>query len=234
MYQDLEKLLGISITDGNLFELAFTHRSAVNEAKNLQSHNERLEFLGDAVLELAVTNYLFHKYPNLKEGDLTNLRASLVKGETLAEVAKELDFGKFLKVSRGEDIFGGREKASILANTIESVLGAIYIDSGFETAESIVLKHIVPRLDSIIKNGDHIDAKSQFQQVAQSQFKVTPHYKELASSGPDHDKTFEIGAFVGEKQMGSGTGNSKQAGQQAAAKDALKKLGVSWDILETE
>lgn len=232
MQQKLESLLGVHINNISLYELALTHRSAVNEAKELSSHNERLEFLGDAVLELIVTDYLFQNYPKLKEGDLTNLRASLVRGDTLAEIAKELGFGDFLRVSRGEEIFGGRQKNSILANTVEAVIGALYLDIGYDAAKKMVHDHLIPKLQGIIQNGDFIDAKSQFQQVAQSDFKMTPHYKEMSSSGPDHEKIFEVAVFIGEKEYGRGTGSSKQLAQQSAAKNALLQLGVSWNIFD--
>lgn len=220
----IEKYLGISIHDVRLFDLAFTHRSAVNESKKITTHNERLEFLGDAVLELIVTDYLYKTFPDFKEGTLTNLRASLVKTETLAEVAKDQKFGDLLKISRGEEMFGGREKTSLLANTVEAVIGAMYRDSGLDVAKHWVMQNIIPRLDFILETGDFVDSKSQFQHIAQAEFKQTPHYKELSSIGPDHDKEFEVGVFIGDKQYGVGRGASKQIAQQAAAKDALEKL----------
>jgi len=224
MKKMIEEYLGISIHDLHLFELAFTHRSAVNESKKITTHNERLEFLGDAVLELIVTDYLYKTFPDLQEGILTNLRASLVKTETLAEVAKELKFGDLLKISRGEEMFGGREKTSLLANTVEAAIGAMYRDSGLEVAKHWVTKNIIPRLDDIMKSGDFVDSKSQFQHFAQAELKMTPHYKELSSTGPDHDKEFEVGVFVGEKQYGVGRGASKQIAQQSSAKNALESL----------
>jgi ribonuclease III len=226
--KELETLLGFSIHRFELFQTAFTHRSAVNEHHGIKEHNERLEFLGDAVLELIVTEYLFKKFPELAEGVLTNLRASLVKGETLYEVAKEADFGKFLKISKGEEMFGGREKVRLLANTMESTIGAIYIDSGFENAAKFIHQFITPKLTKILETGDFIDAKSYFQQIAQAEFKATPIYKEISSSGPDHDKIFTIGVFVDKKQYGVGKGSSKQIGEQAAAKQALDILKIEW------
>lgn len=232
MQKDLENILGFAIQNFELFKTAFTHRSAVNEQKGVKEHNERLEFLGDAVLELVITEYLFNRFPELAEGVLTNLRASLVKGETLYEVARDSNFGKFLKISKGEEMFGGREKVRLLANTVESLIGAIYIDSGLENAKNFILNFIAPKLDGIMDKGDFIDAKSYFQQFAQAKFKATPVYRELSSSGPDHDKTFEIGVFVENKKYGMGIGTSKQVGEQAAAKKALDDMGVEWKKLK--
>ncbi len=232
MYKKLEKILDIKIKNEAIFKIAFTHRSAVNENKSINEHNERLEFLGDAVLELIVTEYLYKNFSDLEEGVLTSLRASLVKGESLAETAKELELGDFLKVSRGEEMFGGREKSSLLANTFESFIGAVYLDSGLKNAQKIVFDHLVPKLKDIIKKGGYIDAKSQFQQIAQAKFKITPHYKEISSSGPDHEKIFEVAVFIDNEEKGRGKGNSKQAAQQEAAKDALEKLEIDIEFLQ--
>jgi len=223
---DLEKILGIKIKDMALYEIALTHRSAVNEQRDLTQHNERMEFLGDAVLELVVTEYLYNKFPKKEEGFLTSLRASLVKGDTLACVAKELSLGDLLKMSKGESKFGGRDKTSLLSNTLEAMFGAIYLDQGIEVVKKIVAKRLTPKLDAIIEAGDYIDAKSNFQQISQADYKLTPHYKELSESGPDHDKTFEVAVYVGEKEYGRGKGSSKQIAQQKAAEDALKNLGL--------
>jgi ribonuclease-3 len=231
MQQILEKELGISINKIEIFQTALTHRSAVNEDKSISKHNERLEFLGDAVLELIVTEYLFTNFPEEKEGVLTNLRSSLVKGETLAEAGKELNLGQLLTLSKGEDMLGGRIKVSLMANTMEAIIGAIYLDSGFSNAKDFVIKNLIPKLKGIISSGEFIDAKSYFQQYAQAEFKITPHYLEIENTGPDHDKVFTIAVMVKDKKYGSGTGKSKQAAQQAAARNALDKLKVKWQPL---
>jgi ribonuclease III len=224
MQKKLENSLGIKINDIAFFEMALTHRSAVNEQKKINAHNERLEFLGDAVLELVVTDYLYKNFPKFTEGELTSLRASLVKGETLARITKKINLAKFLKMSKGEDRFGGREKTSLLANTFEAIIGAVYLDSGIENSRNVITKHLVSELEEIIESGEYIDAKSHFQQISQADFKTTPHYKEVSAKGPDHEKIFEIAVFVGKKEYGRGKGASKQAAQQVAAKDALEKM----------
>ncbi|HPO05682.1 MAG TPA: ribonuclease III [Candidatus Gracilibacteria bacterium] len=213
------------IKDPQIYDVAFTHRSALNENSNLSEHNERLEFLGDAVLELIVTEYLFQHFPQLEEGVLTNLRASLVKRETLAKIAKELQLGTYLQIGKGEEQLGGRDKLSLLANVFEALLGAIYLDAGLNKAKQFVYEHLIPLLSEITSTGSYIDAKSHFQELAQSRFKITPHYQELSTRGPDHNKIFEVGAFLGNKECGRGYGPSKQSAQQEAARDALKKLG---------
>jgi len=224
LQKKIEKTLGIKVKNIKLFEMALTHRSAVNEYKGVCEHNERLEFLGDAVLELVVTEYLYKKYPDLSEGVLTNLRSSLVKGDTLSQMAKELSFGKMLKLSKGEELFGGREKSSLLANTVEALIGAIYLDSGLKNVKVLIEKNLIPKLKNIIKKGSYVDSKSQFQQIAQSKLKKTPYYKSISEIGPDHDKIFEVRVFVGEKSYGQGKGSSKQEAQQNAAKNALDNL----------
>jgi ribonuclease-3 len=231
MKKKLEQCFGFKINKLELFQKALTHRSYLNEHKNLKEHNERLEFLGDAVLELIVTEYLFEKYPQKKEGVLTSLRSSLVKGETLAQIAKDLPFSDLLLLSKGEEQLGGRKKTSLLANTVEAVIGAIYLDQGIEKARDFVYQNLIPQLKDIIKNGDFIDAKSLFQQYAQSKYKITPHYLELKSYGPDHSKKFLIGVFIKKEQLGQGVGSSKQNAEQEAAKDALKKERVSFEDL---
>lgn len=227
MKKELEKALGTSIKSMNLFDLALTHKSAVNENPKLKKHNERMEFLGDAVLELIVTEYLYKKFPEEAEGNLTSIRASLVKGENLAKIAKRLDIGSFLKLSKGEEQLGGREKSSLLANTIEALIGAIYLDSGILAAKKFIEEKILSSLEEIIESGAHIDAKSYFQQYAQAEYKKTPKYIEIDEVGPDHDKIFTVAVNLGKEQFGIGKGQSKQAAQQAAAVDALKRLKIS-------
>ncbi|QQR52407.1 ribonuclease III [bacterium] len=222
--QDFQAKLGLNFADPSLLERAFIHRSYLNEHPGLGlEHNERLEFLGDAVLELAVTDHLYRNFPN-PEGDLTNWRSALVKTESLAEVAINLEIAQFFKLSRGEAKGNARSHALISANAVEALIGAIYLDQGYEAARNFIAQSVISRLDAILADGTWLDAKSRFQEMAQDQFGLTPAYRVLSEDGPDHDKTFSIGAFVGDKQLGTGTGSSKQAGQQAAAAAALDHI----------
>ncbi len=203
--------------------MAFIHRSYMNEHKDGSiGHNERLEFLGDAVLELVVTEYLYIHYPDHDEGEMTNWRSALVKGNNLANVALELDLGKYLSLSKGEEKSGGREKPYILANTVEALIGAIYLDQGYEKVHGFIHQFITRELESIIKEGLHIDAKSLFQEISQERLSTTPIYKVLEESGPDHEKHFLMGAYLSEELIGEGEGTSKQKAEEEAAKDALK------------
>ena len=222
--KNLQKKLAHEFKNSVLLETAFVHRSFVNENHGVSEHNERLEFLGDAVLELITTEFLFQKFPKKPEGELTALRSALVKGETLAEVAAELNFGKHLKLSKGEARSGGAEKPYLLANVFEAVLGAVYLDGGFEKAKKIVEKFLLSKLPKIIAEGGQFDAKSEFQELAQEKLAITPEYKVLKAEGPDHAKIFEMGAFAGKDLLGRGQGASKQAAEQKAAEEALKKL----------
>lgn len=224
-WPELEKALGSSFKNNQLLTLAFVHKSYVNEHEEEQDYNERLEFLGDAVLELAVTHFLYEKYPHQPEGQLTNWRSALVKGKNLARVARKLNLGKYLLLSRGEEISGGREKDYILANTVESLIGAIYLDQGFEVVDAFILKNIVILLDEIIEQGLNVDAKSRVQELAQEHLDLTPTYELIRESGPDHDKEFLMGIYFGSILAGQGTGSSKQDAEQAAAYDALKQKG---------
>jgi len=224
--EDLQKQIGYKTRDKGLYDLAFVHRSFVNESKDVNEHNERLEFLGDAVLELVSTTYLYDNFPDKLEGELTSWRAALVRKENLAAVAKELDFGSLLKLSRGEEKTGGRDKDYILANTLEAFIGALYLDQGYEKAKDFIDRHVLSRLDDILAAGLHIDAKSQLQEMAQEELGVTPVYELLADEGPDHDKTFLMGVKIGDDLAGQGKGSSKQAAEEEAARDALKKK--SW------
>lgn len=222
---DLEKIIGISFTDKGLLSLAFVHKSYINEHTDEKHYNERLEFLGDAVLELAVTQFLYKNYPEQPEGQLTNWRSALVKGKNLANVSKGLDLGKYLLLSRGEELSGGRDKEYILANTCESLIGAIYLDKGFEVADAFIMKHIVGLLEDIIAKGLNVDAKSRVQELAQEHYGVTPTYELISESGPDHDKIFIMGIYFAKKLAGEGRGPSKQDAEQAAAKNAVEKEG---------
>lgn len=223
-YAELEKKINVTFNDINLVDTAFVHKSYMNEHHDLKSqHNERLEFLGDAVLELVVTDYLYKKYPNEEEGVLTNWRSALVKGKHLAEIASELDLGLFLYLSRGEERSGGRKKNYILANTLEALIGAIYLDQDYKTAHNFIDSFILKRLEEILKKGLHIDAKSRFQEIAQEVLGITPEYKLVKEEGPDHNKIFVMGAYVGTEFVAEGSGSSKQKAEQEAAAASLKK-----------
>lgn len=225
LLKELQDQIDVHFTDEALLTLAFIHKSYVNEHDEEQGYNERLEFLGDAVLELSVTHYLYSNFPDQPEGQLTNWRSALVKGKNLARVSRGLGLGKFLLLSRGEELSGGREKDYILANTMEALIGAIYLDKGFEATNQFILKNIVILLTEIIEQGLNVDAKSHVQELAQEKLNVTPTYELLSESGPDHDKVFEMGISFGGVLAGRGTGPSKQEAEQAAARDALKQKG---------
>lgn len=219
--ETIEKILEVNFIDEELYREAFTHRSYLNEHKKHQiNHNERMEFLGDAVLELVVTDYLFRNFDN-PEGEMTAWRSALVKTESLAEVAECLELGQYLMMSRGEAKSGGRTRQALLANMMEAIIGALYLDHGYEVAARFITKHIISQLNTILEEGSYIDAKSRFQELAQEKEGVTPHYQLLAEEGPDHEKIFTIGVYVGSRLCGKGQGNSKQNAQQAAATEAL-------------
>lgn len=227
-YKKLEKKIGVKFKKSKLLEQAFIHRSYINENKGKDlTHNERLEFLGDAVLELAATRHLFEKCPTEDEGKMTSFRSALVKGNHLAEIAKQLELGTYLFLSHGEEYSGGREKRYILANALEALIGAIYLEQGYDTAEKFIEKFILQKLDEIIKKGLHIDAKSQFQEICQEKEEFTPHYKVLDEKGPDHNKEFTMGAYINDKLIAEGKGSSKQKAENEAAKNALKAKGWS-------
>ena len=219
---EFEKNIGVKFLDKKLIQTALTHRSYLNEHRTIKEHNERLEFLGDAVLELVVTECLYKKYKN-PEGDLTNWRSALVKTETISDVSKELGVEDYILMSRGEARSFGRSRQLILANAFEAIVGAIYLDQGFETAKKFIEQNLIVKLDKILKDKAYIDAKSQFQEVVQEGEAVTPTYEVLDEEGPDHDKIFTVGVYVGSKQWGVGKGASKQQAQIEAAKAALKK-----------
>ena len=220
--KSIEEILGVKFNNQDLLEEALTHRSYLNEHRNVnKKHNERLEFLGDAVLELIVTEHLFNNYAN-QEGELTNWRAALVKGDTLAKVADELELEQFLQMSKGESLDQGRARKYRLANMTEAVIGAMYLDQGYEPVQKFIIDNIVSRLDDIIKNKTYLDAKSYFQQKTQEELHVTPHYEVLSEEGPDHDKIFRVGVFVGDDKIAEGEGASKQEAQRTAAQNGLQ------------
>ncbi len=216
--------LGIEFDNQELFITALTHRSYLNEHRNtVKEHNERLEFLGDAVLELIVTEYLFKTYSE-PEGVLTNWRSSLVRTESISAAATKLGYEPYLRLSRGEKRGTDRARAQILANSFEAVLGAIYLDKGYDAAKAVVDKHILSTFEQILETGSWLDPKSRFQELAQSELGHTPIYKVIGESGPDHDKIFTVGVYVEAELYGEGSGPSKQSAQQAAAEKALTKL----------
>jgi ribonuclease-3 len=212
----------------NLLETALTHRSALNEKiSSSQQSNERLEFLGDAVLELATTEFLFAKFPNENEGELTAYRSSLVKTTTLAEVAAELGLGEKLYMSKGEEATGGRNNPGLLADTTEAVIGALYLDQGFEAVIKFLETHLFHKFEQIKQQKLYRDAKSFLQEVVQAKGYEAPVYQVIAESGPDHDKQFTVEVLVDQKPAGTGKGKSKQAAQQAAATQALEKYDAT-------
>lgn len=214
--------LGIDFTAPELLITAFTHRSYVNEhKKTVKEHNERLEFLGDAVLELVVTEYLYNNFTD-PEGVLTNWRSALVRTESISAAAARLEFEPLLRLSRGEKRGTLRARAQILANSYEAVVGAIYLDQGYDTAKNFIEKSLLITFEEILKSGSWMDPKSHLQELVQSTVGFTPLYKVLEEIGPDHDKMFTVGVFVNGKLMGQGEGPSKQAGQQQAAVVALQ------------
>jgi ribonuclease-3 len=218
--------LGLTFKNLELLEESLTHRSYLNEHKTSKAHNERLEFLGDAVLELATTHFLFTKFPNKPEGDLTAYRAALVNTVSLAETAELIGLNDFLLLSKGESKDTGRARQIILANAFEAVLGAIYLDQGYDAAEAFVAKHLYGKIDGVLANRTWQDAKSKFQEAAQEKKSVTPMYKTLNETGPDHDKKFTVGVFLSTKdEVARGEGKSKQEAEQDAAQNALAKTG---------
>jgi ribonuclease III len=219
-----ESQLGAPFTQPDLLITAFTHRSYVNEhRKSVREHNERLEFLGDAVLELVVTEYLYTHFTE-PEGILTNWRSALVRTESIGAAAAKLGFEPLLRLSRGEKRGTTRARAQILANTFEAVIGALYLDQGYEAAKRFIEQNLLVTFDDILKSGSWMDPKSQLQELIQSREGFTPQYKVLAEEGPDHDKVFTVGVYVNGELRGEGTGPSKQAGQVAAAEQALQNL----------
>ncbi len=222
---ELEKKINIKFNDIDLLHQAMIHRSYLNEHPNFRlGHNERLEFLGDAVLELVTTEYLYKNYPN-PEGELTNFRAALVNSEMLSKVAAGLALDQFLFMSRGEAKDNGRARQYILANTFEAVIGAIYLDQGYAASQSFIKKNLLGELDRILKEKLYQDPKSQFQEKAQGKMGITPTYEVLKEWGPDHDKHFVVGVYLEKKIVGKGKGPSKQEAQRQAAADALKNKG---------
>lgn len=222
----LETKLGLKFKNQDLLKQALTHRSYINENPGFQlGHNERLEFLGDAVLELATTEYLYNNFPKMAEGEMTSLRAALVNSSMTALVASRLQINDFLLLSRGEAKDIGRGRQYILANALEAVIGAIYLDSGYAAARDFVIREIIPELPRIREEKLYRDPKSRFQEEAQDKVGITPTYEVLWEWGPDHDKHFVVGVFLEKELVAKGEGKSKQEAQQKAADEALKIKG---------
>jgi len=221
----LEKKINIKFNNQDLLQQSLVHRSYLNENPKFDlEDNERLEFLGDAVLELSVTDYLYRNYPN-PEGDLTNWRAALVNAKMLAKIAHQIGLNKYLLLSRGEANDTGRARQYILANAMEAVIGAIYLDQGYEISSQFIEKEILKELSDIIKEKLYQDPKSSFQEESQERVSLTPTYRVLEESGPDHAKDFIIGVYLGKEEIAQGKGASKQEAQEHAAEEALKKKG---------
>lgn len=220
----LAERLGLSFTNPALLAEALTHRSYLNEHREYAgTHNERLEFLGDAVLELAVTDFLFKSFPEKSEGELTNYRAALVNTVSLSETARALGVNDFLLLSKGEARDTGRAREAILANALEAVIGAVYLDRGYGEAERFIARTICEKIHDVIATRSYQDAKSRFQEIAQDKRGITPSYALLAQTGPDHDRRFTVGVYLDAEEVARGEGKSKQEAEQAAATAALQK-----------
>lgn len=226
-FTSLEKKIKVKFKNKDLLSQAFIHRSYLNEHPNFElGHNERLEFLGDAVLELTITEYLYNKFPTDNEGKLTNLRASMVNTIMLASLSEDLGLIKYLSLSKGEERDTNKKaRESILANTFEALVGVLYLDQGFDTVRSFLTKIFNEKIPNIYEKELYLDPKSKFQEMSQDIYSVTPHYRVLAEEGPDHDKTFTVGIYINDDLIAKGEGGSKQIAQVDAARKGLKKKG---------
>lgn len=224
-FDDLQQTIGITFTNPELLKAAFYHRSYLNESHGVKESNERLEFLGDAVLSFHTSHFLYTKYPADPEGALTNIRSSLVKTKSLADSARELHLGDLLFLSRGEEDSGGRTNSSLLADTFEALLGAIFLDQGISVARKFLENHLYPKVDDIVKNKSYVDYKSLLQEIIQSESRISPTYRVTKSEGPDHAKTFWVEAKANTRILGNGMGKSKQEAESAAAANALAAMG---------
>ena len=225
-FKTFQTKIGYEFTNERLLEQAFTHRSYLNENRSAgREHNERLEFLGDAVLELAVTEFLFAKYPEKAEGELTAYRAALVNTVSIADAAGKLGMNEYLMLSRGESKDTGRARQIILANAFEALIGAIYLDAGYAAAQKFIGAQLFHKTDDVVANRLWQDAKSKLQETAQEELGITPAYRLLEQSGPDHDKQFVVGAYIGSEKVAQGGGRSKQEAEQDAAQKALAAKG---------
>lgn len=220
--KELKKQLGVTFKDKQLLKNALVHRSYLNEHPEFElPSNERLEFLGDAVLELIVSHHLYQHYPNLTEGELTAFRSALVRTESLAAEAERLKLGDYLFLSKGEEAGGGRNNSYLLADTFEAIVGAVYLDQEIKIARDFVEKELLYKTEDILRSGLK-DPKSLFQEIAQEKYSITPNYRTLAEWGPDHDKHFCVGVFLDKRKVAEGKGKSKQTAEEAAAKEALQ------------
>lgn len=220
----LQSLLGVEFTDINHLLSAITHRSYLNEHREAtQDHNERLEFLGDAVLELVITDYLFNKYKDKPEGELTAIRAALVNTVSLSESSTKLGINEYLLMSKGEAKDTGRARAYILANVFEALIGALYMDKGYDAAKQFIADQLFPKTDRIVEKRLWQDPKSRFQELAQEHVSVTPTYETTDQVGPDHDRVFTVAVFLGKEKVAEGQGRAKQEAEQAAAEAAIDK-----------
>ncbi|MFT7557439.1 MAG: ribonuclease-3 [Planctomycetota bacterium] len=222
-FSTIEEALGITFVNKDLLKQAFIHRSYINEHPNIGlHHNERLEFLGDAVLELVITHELYLKYPDTPEGQLTAYRSALVRTESISDAARVLNMDDYLLLSKGEARDTGKARSYILANTFESFTGALYLDQGYDAAKAFIASTLFPRMQEVVDKGLWRDAKSYVQEKAQEVFSITPSYEVLDEEGPDHDKEFTIGIMFGGKEIATGTGTSKQEAEQNAAQAAIE------------
>ena len=227
-HTELEDNLDIQFRDKSLLQRAMTHRSYINEHPEFAlEDNERLEFLGDAVLDFVTGEYLYHRFPEVREGSLTSLRSALVRRETLARFAQELDLGTYLLMGRGEDESGGRQRAAILCAAFEALVGAIYLDQGMEPIHQLITPLITPEVERTLRERLDKDAKSRLQELAQGLEQKTPRYTTIAESGPDHAKQFTVQVTIGGEVWGQGTGRSKQHAAQEAARAALERFGLA-------
>lgn len=224
-----EKESGIAFKDQGLLRQAFTHRSYLNEnPETVLSHNERLEFLGDAVLELVVTESLYQQYPEKPEGELTTWRAALVNARMLSEIAKDLNLGNYLLLSKGEARETGKARDYILANAMEALIGALYLDQGLKMCKKVIERYVLSRLPRVLEEKLFEDAKSRFQEIAQEKTGITPSYQVAAEWGPDHEKHFRVAVLLGKDLIAEGEGTSKQEAEQEAARAALEKKEKEW------
>jgi len=225
-FTTLQEKIGITFKNQELLHQAFYHRSYLNEARHIKESNERLEFLGDAILSYLSSEFLYTKYPQYPEGTLTNIRSSIVKTTSLGTTARDLGFGSLLFLSHGEEEGGGRKNISLLADSFEAFLGAMYMDQGIDSVKTFLSAYLFPQVETIVKNKLYVDFKSYLQELVQEQTKVSPLYEVTKSEGPDHDRTFYISVKAGSGPiLGEGKGKSKQEGEQMAAKNALEKMG---------
>lgn len=222
-FDQLQQTIGATFKNQDQLRAAFVHRSYLNEERTISQSNERLEFLGDAVLSFLTSEFLYKTYPDYPEGTLTNIRSSLVKTKSLAAAAQELGLGNLLFLSRGEEECGGRNNTSLLADTFEALLGALYVDQGIEATRHFLAAHLFVQAADIVGKKSYIDYKSLLQEIVQEQTKISPVYRVVKSEGPDHDKMFWVEAMMGEEVLGEGQGKSKQEAEQSAAVNALEK-----------